>query len=202
MAMYEVQELAPKIFYFTNAIAEPKTLVELVEKSDQDESIDTDFISKWRPWNSSNNDGTVYGYEKMLDADYKKIGKTPSPKELYLLNSVLANMKFCAAKYKEYNNIEEDVNIDTNSAIKKYNVGSLMGAHADQYDGDLKLRYSLVAYLNDDYQGGEIAFPNHNVVLKPQAGSIVIFPSSEPYLHESKELISGTKYMCPGFWLW
>lgn len=200
--MYEFHQLAPNIFYFTSSISEPSRLIELIEQSENDESIDTAFVSKWQPWKSSNDSDTIYGYAKMIDANYEKIGKNPSPKELYLVNSIIANMKFCATLYKQYNNVDGDVKIDTDSAIKKYNVGTEMGPHADQNDGDARLRYSIVAYLNDDYEGGELAFPNQNVVLKPQAGSIVIFPSSEPYLHQSKKLISGTKYMCPGFWLW
>jgi hypothetical protein len=200
--MYEFHQLAPNIFYFTNSISEPSRLIDLIEQSENDDSIDTAFVSKWKPWTASNDSDTVYGYAKMIDANYEKIGKEPSPKELYIVNSVIANMKFCASLYKQYNNVEGDVKIDTDSAIKKYNVGTEMGPHADQNDGDVRLRYSIVSYLNDDYEGGELAFPNQNVVIKPQAGSIVIFPSSEPYLHQSKKLISGTKYMCPGFWLW
>jgi hypothetical protein len=200
--MYEFHQLAPNIFYFTNSISEPGRLIDLIEQSDNDDSIDTAFISKWKPWTASNDSDTVYGYAKMIDANYEKIGKEPSSKELYIINSVIANMKFCASLYKQYNNVEGDVKIDTDSAIKKYNVGTEMGPHADQNDGDARLRYSIVSYLNDDYEGGELAFPNQNVTIKPQAGSIVIFPSSEPYLHQSKKLISGTKYMCPGFWLW
>jgi hypothetical protein len=202
MAMYEVQELVPNIFYFTNAISEPSRLIELIEESDNDDSIDTAFISKWRPWIASNNADTIYGYEKMINADYEKIGKKPSPKELYLVNSVIANMKFCASLYQKHKNLDGEVNIATDAAIKKYNVGTEMGPHADQNDGNTQLRFSIVAYLNDDYEGGELEFPNHNISLKPKAGSIVIFPSSEPYLHKSNKLISGTKYMCPGFWLW
>jgi Rps23 Pro-64 3,4-dihydroxylase Tpa1-like proline 4-hydroxylase len=200
--MYEFHQLAPNIFYFTNSISEPSRLIDLIEQSEDDDSIDTAFISKWKPWTASNDPDTVYGYAKTIDANYEKIGKEPSPKELYIVNSVIANMKFCASLYKQYNNVEGDVKIDTDSAIKKYNVGTEMGPHADQNDGDARLRYSIVSYLNDDYEGGELAFPNQNVTIKPQAGSIVIFPSSEPYLHQSKKLISGTKYMCPGFWLW
>lgn len=200
--MYEFKELAPNIFYFTQAIAEPKRLVELIEATENDDSINTRFLSKWRPWRASNQPEDIYGYEKTCNANYEKEGVLPSPKELYILNSIRSNMKFISTLYKEYNNIEGEVNIDTDFGIKKYDTGQELGPHADQYDGNTKLRYSIVAYLNDDYEGGELAFANQNVVLKPEAGSIVIFPSSEPYLHESRKLISGTKYMCPGFWLW
>jgi predicted 2-oxoglutarate/Fe(II)-dependent dioxygenase YbiX len=59
---------------------------------------------------------------------------------------------------------------------------------------------SAVLYLNDDYEGGELNFKDQNITIKPEAGSIVIFPSVAPFYHESKEIISGNKYMCPAFW--
>ena len=86
--------------------------------------------------------------------------------------------------------------------INRYFKDAEMGPHADQADGNLSLRYSIVTYLNDDYEGGEIEFPNQSIKIKPVAGSSIIFPSSAPYLHRSHKIISGKKYMCPSFWLW
>jgi hypothetical protein len=56
----------------------------------------------------------------------------------------------------------------------------------------------MVMYLNDDYEGGEIDFPDHGISIKPEAGSIVVF-SSEGVLHDPKPTLSGTKYMVPLF---
>jgi len=81
--------------------------------------------------------------------------------------------------------------------IKKWNQGQYMGPHFDGQDGDSTLAFSLVAYINDDYEGGEIHFPNQNITLKPKAGSMIMFPSQLPYLHEVKPIISGTRYMSP-----
>lgn len=54
---------------------------------------------------------------------------------------------------------------------------------------------SAVAYLNDDYKGGELRFPRlDGLTIKPKAGDIVVFPSTYMYKHESKEILSGTKY--------
>ena len=53
---------------------------------------------------------------------------------------------------------------------------------------------SVVAYINDDYEGGEIYFPRFNLTIKPQAGDVIVFPSTYVYEHASQDMISGTKY--------
>jgi predicted 2-oxoglutarate/Fe(II)-dependent dioxygenase YbiX len=53
---------------------------------------------------------------------------------------------------------------------------------------------SVVAYINDDYEGGEIYFPRFNLTIKPKKGDIVIFPSTYIYEHASNDMISGKKY--------
>jgi predicted 2-oxoglutarate/Fe(II)-dependent dioxygenase YbiX len=90
-----------------------------------------------------------------------------------------------------------DYVIDNNINIKMYNSGQAMGPHYDGQDGHTKLQYSLVLYLNNDYEGGEIYFKNQNISLKPTAGSLILFPSQQPFEHESKMIISGYKYMVP-----
>jgi len=53
---------------------------------------------------------------------------------------------------------------------------------------------SLVAYPNDDYEGGEIVFRTWGLNYKPKAGDVVIFPSNYMYPHTAKKVESGTKY--------
>lgn len=53
---------------------------------------------------------------------------------------------------------------------------------------------SIVAYINDDYVGGEIYFPRFDLTIKPKKGDVVIFPSTYIYEHASQDMISGTKY--------
>ena len=33
--------------------------------------------------------------------------------------------------------------------------------------------------LNDNYEGGHFLFPNHNIVLKPSAGTLLLWPSKD-----------------------
>jgi hypothetical protein len=53
---------------------------------------------------------------------------------------------------------------------------------------------SLVTYLNDDFEGGELYFRLQDITYKPQAGDTVIFPSNYMYPHQALPVISGTKY--------
>jgi hypothetical protein len=53
---------------------------------------------------------------------------------------------------------------------------------------------SLVAFPNDDYEGGELYFRLQNVTIKPKAGDLYIFPSNYMYPHRAMPVTSGTKY--------
>lgn len=75
----------------------------------------------------------------------------------------------------------------------KYLPGEFFKVHAD-HGPYYTCTVSAVVYLNDDYVGGEIEFPRHNLILKPKAGDIILFPSNFVYEHASLNISSGTKY--------
>jgi len=53
---------------------------------------------------------------------------------------------------------------------------------------------SLVSYLNDGYEGGEIYFRLQDLNIKPKAGDLVVFPSTFAYPHRAMPVKSGVKY--------
>jgi predicted 2-oxoglutarate/Fe(II)-dependent dioxygenase YbiX len=53
---------------------------------------------------------------------------------------------------------------------------------------------SAICYLNDDFEGGELEFPNFGIKIKPQAGMLILFPSNYAYAHIAHPVTSGTKY--------
>ncbi|MEL6221123.1 MAG: 2OG-Fe(II) oxygenase [Cyanobacteria bacterium J06627_8] len=53
---------------------------------------------------------------------------------------------------------------------------------------------SVVGYLNDDFEGGETYFDRQDVKVKPQAGSVLLFPSYFTHPHQSLPILKGTKY--------
>ena len=53
---------------------------------------------------------------------------------------------------------------------------------------------SIVYFLNDDYEGGELAFPDFNLTVKPEAGTLVCFPSDHNYVHGVRPVTTGHRY--------
>jgi hypothetical protein len=198
--MYDLKELDTQILYFTNCLENPKKLVQEIEASNSDIDIDREnVLTKWTPWYASNSPEDIYG--ENMHSRFTAIENEIPERPKYIITQIKNAFFNCAEKYKEFYNLPYDVLIDKEFGIKKYFVGQRLGDHADQYDGNYRLRYSMVLYLNDDYEGGELRFKNHDITIKTEAGSLVIFPSSEPFLHASDILISGNKIMCPAFWM-
>lgn len=77
--------------------------------------------------------------------------------------------------------------------LLKYSTGQEYKPH---YDGNTvsHRHISCIVYLNDDYEGGELEFPNFNVKVKPEAGMMIVFPSNYAYTHIAKPVTNGTKY--------
>lgn len=76
----------------------------------------------------------------------------------------------------------------------RYGKGEYFKVHTD--DGDpYRCTVSCVGYPNDNYVGGELAFPRFNVFYKPKAGDFVIAPSSYIYAHSAEPVTDdGVKY--------
>jgi hypothetical protein len=55
-------------------------------------------------------------------------------------------------------------------------------------------------YLNDDYEGGELYFPNQGIEFKPKPGAAYFFPGDLNYVHGVREIKSGIRYVIPFFW--
>jgi len=77
--------------------------------------------------------------------------------------------------------------------VLKYEIGGKFENHIDDGGGNFR-RVSTVYYLNDNYEGGELCFPQFDIELKPKAGDMIIFPSSYVYSHSVNPVISGTRF--------
>jgi hypothetical protein len=100
--------------------------------------------------------------------------------------------------YKERFAIAEDIHNPENFQLLKYEVGQYFHSHYDSFAGANRA-ISVLIYLNDDYEGGEIEFVNFDIKIKPKAGTLIMFPSNYPYRHIAHPVISGTKYAVSTF---
>ena len=93
--------------------------------------------------------------------------------------------------YCDYYQIKMDFWEWTN--VVKYGPGQYFKEHAD-HGWSYVSTVSLVSYPNDDYVGGELAFPKLKIFEKPKAGDLYIFPSTYLFSHIAMPVRSGTKY--------
>jgi predicted 2-oxoglutarate/Fe(II)-dependent dioxygenase YbiX len=75
----------------------------------------------------------------------------------------------------------------------KYGPGQHFQEHHD-HGYSYNCTVSLVGYINDDYEGGELYFRLQNLNIKPKAGDLYIFPSNFMYPHQAMPVTSGLKY--------
>jgi len=193
--MFDLKELAPDIWYWDNAISYPNELVSFIEALDKNYKSHK-AISMWEKWTASNDDNIIYGFTKIASKQESGDENTDQ-RTLYIYNTLEMAFGMCYERYMDSHRINKsDYRLELSRIpIKKWQVGASMGSHADGYDGDKNLSFSLVCYLNDDYKGGEIVFPNHNITVKPKAGSLIMFPSQEPFVHRVNPVLSGERYM-------
>jgi hypothetical protein len=97
-------------------------------------------------------------------------------------------------KYKELFLIDTEIFNVEGFQLLRYGVGGQYKAHHDAYPA-VKRAVSVLIYLNDDYEGGEIEFINFDLKIKPKAGTLILFPSNYPYKHIAHPVTSGTKYV-------
>ena len=83
--------------------------------------------------------------------------------------------------------------------FNRYNKNQIMSKHCDHitslFTGDIRgiPILSIVAVLNDNYEGGEfIMFDDYEIKFKP--GDLIIFPSIFLYPHLVKPVKKGTRY--------
>lgn len=75
----------------------------------------------------------------------------------------------------------------------KYGPGEKFNVHSD--DGDpYRCTVSAVGYINNNYKGGELYFNHFDLTYKPEAGDLILFPSSYIYSHASIPVTEGIKY--------
>lgn len=196
MAINPPEIFSERIFYFKNALQNPAKIVQLIEETEA-RLTELDVLEPWKAWRANNDPDHIFGQQKQT----RKACLPTSSAETAFIYSELESAILEAAKcYEETTGTS--VGIPQQLSISKYFEGASMGPHVDWDEDHARLEpiVSAVMYLNDDYTGGELHFREQNVTIKPEAGSIVIFPSVEPFFHQSNPIISGNKYMSPIFW--
>lgn len=94
---------------------------------------------------------------------------------------------------------------DTMNFVKWWD-GYIQQPHADgeEPDGSEHIyswrKFGCVYYLNDDFDGGEIHFPNFGVEIKPKPNMVAFFPGDVAHLHGVRNTTNGIRHTLASFW--
>ena len=80
--------------------------------------------------------------------------------------------------------------------IHKTDSNSFWECHSDDSGGS-DIKYGVVLYLNDNFEGGELYYPNLGVMIKPEKGMLVYHSGNED--HEVLKVTSGNRYTLTSF---
>lgn len=197
--MFDVSNQYDDIWRIDNVLSYPDELIGFINDLDS-VTIPDGRISKWSEWRASNDESKLYGLTKTVYSD--QFGTVLEDedlqrKTLYIRNSLRMAVEMSMDRYFAGRGLDKSSYKfnEENYYVKKWNTGSGMGPHKDEQYSEDNLAFSIVVYLNDNYEGGEINFPEKGVTIKPRLGSAVIFPSNE--MHQVFPVISGERYMSP-----
>jgi hypothetical protein len=151
--------LDPKVYYYTDVIDDFAKFQEILKELDSPDPSNEFGVNVWNTWTASNDKNFIYGETKTFDINaIRQLDGEVGEKSKYIYDSIMATLYNVCKDYATSIGDFDEPKIFPTFNIKKYNTGIGMGAHFDQLDGDKTLRYSLVMYLNDDCEGGEISF--------------------------------------------
>ena len=202
------EELYPKIDVYKGLLPDVDRLYKILKKSEA-ESDGRFYLRKWDKWSVFGS----YAQEKHDSLEERTYGEQYND-ELHLGNTIHAAYSLAINDYISRHAVELPEGADMmTSSFCKYNekIDTMQNKLTMQYHTDFiisekempgqKFFITCTTYLNDDYEGGEISFSIDNKLIdyKPVKGSILVFPSAEPYWHGVREIKKGNKFLVRNF---
>jgi hypothetical protein len=83
--------------------------------------------------------------------------------------------------------------VSDTTVLLRYEHGGMYHNHYDASASHPRV-VSVSMILNDDFDGGELAFKEFGLEISPRAGDVIVFSSSFPYMHEVQPVTRGVRY--------
>jgi len=171
----------------------------------EEEFLTKDAINFLMDWIESN-DSTFDEHQSNISYWNKKCiyyKEIISEDVQYILKQACLAMK----KYIEINtpNESKKLYVETPQLVR-WRHGDVMTPHADNVEQDGVTpntspwrEFGGVIYLNSDFDGGKIYYPNLNIEVTPRTGMMVIHPANLKYTHGVSEVTKGKRYTISTF---
>lgn len=182
---------APKDVLMIHNYLDKKTCKKLIKYADSQPTQDTGIVN----YEKTNTDTIVFEKDPGRITHQIKIDGVQDT-IIKIFNDI-----YCERLAKFYN-----VNFEwyEQPQILKYPVGGKYGYHADadhwlpQIEKWARVQdrdYSVLLYLNEEYEGGELHLFHQDYKIKPTTGMLVAFPSHNGFLHSVLPTTSGIRYV-------
>lgn len=76
-----------------------------------------------------------------------------------------------------------------------HNDADILDRRTRRWQRALDRDISLLIYLNDDFTGGALEFPERGETIRPEAGMLVAFPSDHRFAHAALPVETGSRYV-------
>lgn len=187
-----VEELSPGIFVYHDVIPKNMNIVERLEEVLDDDKNFYKYMEAMVGYGMK-----IPEYRDCYDFKYKKTDIMHDPsiasQKLQQLWQDIYDREVQAVKhYARTFNVGELRYWEAMNFVK-YGPGQHFQEHAD-HGYSYNCVVSLVAYPDDEYEGGELEFRLQGLKVKPRAGDLFIFPSNYMYPHKSLPVKSGVKH--------
>lgn len=201
---YEILDLG--LVYYTDVIKNPGLLIDQIEELDTKYNLEQNKNTSVKPWVA-----WTYGegQNKLMFCWQKFIPQVEhiSTLDVYKDEQTNISSQLFGALQKTFDHYTKELYPFAEKNIKsreqtmhllKYDESGHLPAHQDQ--GISSRVLSVLLYLNDDYEGGEIEFQNSGIKFKPKEGSVLFFPSNFLYVHEVYPVTKGPRYALPNWY--
>jgi len=202
---YEILDLG--MVYYKNVIKDPAQLIKDIESLDkkylEDGGPDKTSVKPWIAWTYGvGEDKLMFCWQKFIpqvrdikDSDVYKDEQINISSQLFgALDDTLKHYSTEIYPFAEKNIKSREHTMH----LLRYDDSGHLPAHQDQ--GVSSRVLSVLLYLNDDYEGGEIEFRHSGIKFKPEAGSVLFFPSNFLYVHEVYPVTKGPRYALPNWY--
>jgi Rps23 Pro-64 3,4-dihydroxylase Tpa1-like proline 4-hydroxylase len=206
MLEYEVLDLG--MVYYKNIVNNPDKLINKIELLNKKlisfpEKYKKTIARPWVPWTYGDGANMLTFNMQKFIPQVKDIPES----DIYLDEQTFISCELFGALDKTFKHYSTELYPFAEKNIKsrektmhllRYDKTGHLPAHQDQ--GISTRVLSVLLYLNDDYEGGEIEFINSKIKFKPEAGSVLFFPSNFLYVHEVYPVTNGPRYALPNWY--
>ena len=202
---YDILDLG--LVYYKNILKNPDQLIEKIEHLDEKWHKDCPkeyetSVRPWVPWKNDNGSNEIFNYQKFIP-QVRHVSPWDKYKEeqTFISSELFGALDITLDHYstKIYPFAKKNIKSrEKTMHLLRYDKTGHLPAHQDQ--GVSTRVLSVLLYLNDDYEGGEIEFNHSNVKIKPEPGSVLFFPSNFIYVHEVYPVTKGPRYSLPNWY--